>query len=85
MTADGVGAPVRLRRGYWDGVAGTYYGWPIDGYIDLHHVADGDRLDGSEVIGEGYGTMADARAAARTADREDPARFTAALARGVVR
>lgn len=81
MTVDGVGTPRRLRAGYWDGAAGAYWAWPVDGYWDLHHVAVGEHgPDGSDVIAEGYSTLEEARAAAREFHLSEPAVLLRALA-----
>ena len=66
MATEGIGNPVRLRAGYFDGQHGVFWAWPVDGYYDLHHSPDGVYPDGSEVIGEGYWTLKDARDAARS-------------------
>ena len=52
---------IRLRNGKWWGVPGTFWAWPVDGYYDLHHADHGVRPDGSEVIGECFGTLAEVR------------------------
>lgn len=73
MRVDGVGSPVRLRAGMFDGAQGAYWGWPVDGYWDLHHVADGQPIDGCDPIGEGYASLSEVRGAARSAHENEPA------------
>lgn len=58
---DGVGSPIRIRKGSMDGDPGIFWAWPIDGYFDLHHSPEGIDPDGSDVIGECYFTMAEVR------------------------
>lgn len=72
---DGIGTPRRLRDGYYEGEHGTFWAWPVDGYYDLHHAPKGVDPDGSEVIGEGYETLTDARAGARFWDAMDDVRM----------
>ena len=62
---DGIGSPRRLRDGYYDGQHGTFWAWPVDGYYDLHHAPKGQQPDGSDIVGEGYETLTDARDGAR--------------------
>ena len=57
--------PKRLRPGLYNGQPGIYWGWLIDGYYDLHHAPEGVAPDGSDVIGEGYGTLSEVRKAAK--------------------
>lgn len=63
--ADNIGSPKRLRDGYYDGQHGTFWAWPVDGYYDLHHAPVGVHPDGSDIIGEFYATITEARSAAR--------------------
>lgn len=65
MIVDGVGSVRRLFNGHWQGMPGTYWAWPIDGYWDLHHVEQGIEPDGSDVIAEGFNTLKEAREWAR--------------------
>jgi len=62
---EGIKSPIRLRNGTYDGRMGTYWAWPIDGYFDLHHTDLGVSPDGSEVVGEFYSTLKEARTEAR--------------------
>jgi hypothetical protein len=67
----GIQSPKRLRRGRLGPLSGTYWAWPVDGYFDLHFVADIDGRedpDGSDVIAELLATIAECRAVARDAD-----------------
>jgi hypothetical protein len=67
----GIRSPKRLMRGHFDALAGTYWAWPIDGYFDLHFVADidgRDEPDGSDVVAELLTTITQCRAVARAAD-----------------
>ena len=65
MTVDGIGNARRLRDGHFDGLPGTYWAWPVDGYYDLHHVERGLEPDGSDVIEEMLPTIKAARDRAR--------------------
>lgn len=56
---------MRLRNGQHNGLRGTFWAWPIDGYYDLHHAAYGIAPDGSDIVSEGHATLAEARAEAR--------------------
>lgn len=58
---DTIGNPIRLRNGKWDGMKGTYWAWPVDGYYDIHHAPFGVAPDGSDVIAELVPTLAEAR------------------------
>lgn len=64
MKFDGIGNAVKLRNGKYNGYPGTYWAWPVDGYYDLHWT-DADRPDGSDVIAEGFSTLAETRKEAR--------------------
>ena len=66
-----IGNPRRLRNGTYDGLTGTWWAWPVDGYWDLHHTETGVRPDGSEVVSEFYPTLKAARDAAREWDALD--------------
>lgn len=71
MSAAGIKSPIRLRRGRCGGEVGTFWAWPIDGYYDLHFVADcdgRDEPDGSDCIEELIGTLREARRAAVAED-----------------
>lgn len=81
MTVDGIRSPIRLRAGVFRGEKGVYYAWPVDDYYDLHFVADGEQLDGSDAILEFYESLADARAAAREIHNCEPTVFMARLSR----
>ena len=72
MTTEGIGSPIRLRAGYYDGQYGVYWAWPVDGYYDLHHSPKGVFPDGSDVVGEAYWTLDDVRAAAKSLHENDP-------------
>jgi hypothetical protein len=64
---EGIGNAIRLRNGKYNGFAGTYWAWPVDGYFDLHFVDqnEGPRPDGSDVIHEFLPSLAEARKEAR--------------------
>jgi hypothetical protein len=47
------------------GFRGTYWAWPIDGYFDLHFTDIGTEPDGSDVVGECFATLKEARTEAR--------------------
>lgn len=55
----------RLMNGSLYGLKGTWWGWKIDGYWDLHFAPVGVEPDGSEVVEEFFDTLAEARQAAR--------------------
>jgi hypothetical protein len=63
--SEGIGCPIRLRNGTYDGMVGIYWAWPVDGYFDLHFTDVGATPDGSEVVGEFYSTVKEARTEAR--------------------
>ena len=65
MSAEGIKNPIRLRNGIWFGFRGTYWAWPIDGYFDLHFTDIGTEPDGSDVVGECFATLKEARTEAR--------------------
>ncbi len=56
-----IGNAKRIRNGTWDGIPGTYWAWPVDGYWDIHFTARGEYPDGSEVLSEFYPTLAEVR------------------------
>lgn len=65
---DGIASPIPLLRGSLDRRRGTFWAWPIDGYYDLHFVADADGYghpDGSDVVSEILHTLTDCKRAAR--------------------
>lgn len=68
---DGIGTPIRLRSGTYDGIAGAYWAWPVDGYFDVHHAPEGMQPDGSEVVGEFLPSLKEARAFATAQHRTD--------------
>lgn len=74
-----IGTPRPLRLGYYDGMWGRFWAWPIDGYYDLHHAPDGSVPDGDDVIEEGLSTLRDARTAARRWHDYDERTLTARL------
>lgn len=59
-----IGNPVRISKGEYFGIPGVYWVWPIDGYFDLHHADEDAAPDGSDVVGEGYASIPEAKAAA---------------------
>lgn len=62
---DRTAGPRPIRRARMHGIEGTIWAWPFDGYWDLHFVAQGERLDGSEPIAECIRTLQEAKAEAR--------------------
>ena len=64
---EGIRSPIKLRNGKYNGGAGSYWAWPVDGYFDLHFVdqSEGPLPDGSEVIHELLPSLAEARKEAR--------------------
>ena len=72
MMFDGIGNAVKLRNGKYDGMHGTYWAWPVDGYYDLHWTSVGvERPDGSDVIHELLPTLQAARAEAKALSTPD--------------
>lgn len=55
----------RLTDGTLEGQPGTFWAWKIDGYFDVHHAPAGIDPDGSDVVAEGFATLAEAREWAR--------------------
>ena len=73
MMFDSIGNAVKLRNGKYDGMPGTYWAWPVDGYYDLHWTSVGvERPDGSDVIHELLPTLQAARAEAKALSTPDP-------------
>lgn len=72
MMFDGIGNAIKLRKGKYDGMPGTYWAWPVDGYYDLHFTDIGVRPDGSDVIHELLPTLKAARAEAKALSTPDP-------------
>lgn len=64
---EGIKSPIRIRNGKYNGGIGTFWAWPVDGYFDLHFVdqSEGPLPDGSEIVGEFYSTLSEARKEAR--------------------
>lgn len=58
-------APRKLRNGLYDEEPGIYWAWPVDDYWDVHHAPVGIDPDGSDVVSELHGTLAEARREAR--------------------
>lgn len=65
---EGIGKPIRLSRGLYGAIRGTYWAWPIDGYYDLHFVEahrGNAQPDGSDVVAELIPTLSECRKDAR--------------------
>jgi hypothetical protein len=56
-----IGNAKRIRNGTWDGLRGTYWAWPVDGYWDIHFAEVGVQPDGCEVVSEFHSTLAEVR------------------------